>query len=92
MSLLSSWDGIDVGVELLAYDVWEAEDDKTGFLSVGVDIFESVIFVRTNNLLFHGVNEYYKTKIWEMRIIEKTQKIEIWDFFMNDQNIMFGYS
>ena len=26
-------------VELLADDVGEAEDDKTGFLSVGVDIF-----------------------------------------------------
>ena len=38
MSLLSSWDDIDVGVELLADDVWEAEDDKTGFLSVVVDV------------------------------------------------------
>ena len=27
-----------------------------------------------------------------MRIIEKTQQIEIWDFFMNDQNIMIGYT
>ena len=40
MSLLSSWDEIDVPVELLAYDVWAAEDDKTGFLSVGEDIFD----------------------------------------------------
>ena len=39
MSLLSSWDDMDVRVELLAEDVWAAEDDKTGFLSVGVDIF-----------------------------------------------------
>ena len=38
MSLLSSWDEIDVRVKLLADDVWEAEDDETGFLSVGVDI------------------------------------------------------
>ena len=44
MSLLSSWDEIDVCVELLADDVQEAEDDKTGFLSVGVDSFESIIF------------------------------------------------
>ena len=28
-----------VHVELLADDVLEAEDDKTGFLSVGVDSF-----------------------------------------------------
>ena len=27
-----------------------------------------------------------------MRIIEKAQQIEMWDFFMNDQNIMFGYT
>ena len=38
MSLLSSWDEIDVLVELLQYYAWAAEDDKTGFLSVGVDI------------------------------------------------------
>ena len=35
---------MDVGVELLADDVWAAEDDKTGFLSVEVDSFESIIF------------------------------------------------
>ena len=40
MSLLSSWYEIDVHVELLADYVWESEDDKTGFLSVGVDIFD----------------------------------------------------
>ena len=27
-----------------------------------------------------------------MMIIDKTQQIEVWDFFMNDQNIMFGYT
>ena len=47
---------MDVLVELLAYNVWAAEDDKTGFLSVGVDIFESIIFERTTNLLAHGTN------------------------------------
>ena len=30
---------MDVRVELLADDVWAAEDYKTYFLSVGVDIF-----------------------------------------------------
>ena len=39
MCLLSSIDEIDVRVWLLADDVWEAEDDKTGFLSVGEDSF-----------------------------------------------------
>ena len=41
---LSSWDKMDIHVKLLADDVWAAEDDKTGFLSVGVDSFESIIF------------------------------------------------
>ena len=27
-----------------------------------------------------------------MRINEKARQIEIWDFFMNDQNMMFGYT
>ena len=27
-----------------------------------------------------------------MRISEKDQQIEIWDFFMNDKNIMLGYT
>ena len=40
MSLLSGWDNMDVHFELLAYDVWEAEDDKTDFLSVEVDSFD----------------------------------------------------
>ena len=33
---------MDVCVVLLADDVWSAEDDKTGFLSVGVDIFDQL--------------------------------------------------
>ena len=37
--LLSSWDEMDVCVRLLADDVWAAEDVKTGFLIVGVDMF-----------------------------------------------------
>ena len=40
MYLLSSWDEIDVCIELLADDVWAAEDDNTGFLSVEVDSFD----------------------------------------------------
>ena len=42
MSILSSWDDMDVCVKLLAYDVWSAEDDKTGFLSVRVDSFDQL--------------------------------------------------
>ena len=40
MSLLSRWDDMVGGIKLLAYDVWAAEDDKTSFLTVGVDIFD----------------------------------------------------
>ena len=40
MPLLSCWDDMDVGIELLADDVWAGEDDKIGFLSFGVDIFD----------------------------------------------------
>ena len=40
LSLFSSWYDIIVRVELVVYDVWFSEDDNTGFLSVGVDIFD----------------------------------------------------
>ena len=39
MYLLSSWDDMDVRIELLADDVWATEDYITGSLSVGVDSF-----------------------------------------------------
>ena len=42
MSVLSSWDEMDVRVELLADNVWSAEDDRTGFLSIGVDISDQL--------------------------------------------------
>ena len=38
--------------------------------------FWSIIFLRATIFLGHGVNEYYKTKIWEMSIIEKTQQTQ----------------
>ena len=40
MYLLSSQEKMDIRFELLADDVREAEDNKTGFLSVGVDSFD----------------------------------------------------
>ena len=46
MSLLSSWDKMDVPDKLLADDVWAAEDDKTGFLNVGVGCFGRLHFQR----------------------------------------------
>ena len=51
MSLLSIWYDMDVGVKLLADDVWAAEDDKTGFWSVGLDIIDQLyLWERTISL------------------------------------------
>ena len=44
MCLLSSLDEIDSLVELLAYDVWDNEDDKSGFLDLWVDSFDQLLF------------------------------------------------
>ena len=53
MCILSSLNEIDVRVKLLADGVWESEDDKTGFLIVGVNSSKSIIFVKTKNVLAH---------------------------------------
>ena len=44
LSLFSSWYDIIVCVKLVVYDAWFSEDDNTGFLSVGVNIFERFYF------------------------------------------------
>ena len=51
-----------VCVKLLADDVWAAEEDKTGFLSVGVDISDQ-LYLNMTNFLAHGDNDYYKMNI-----------------------------
>ena len=50
LSSLSSLDDIIVHVKLGVYDVWCAEDDNTGFLSVGVDIFD-VLYLKERPIL-----------------------------------------
>ena len=42
LSSLSKWDEMKVRVRLFADDEWEAEEDKTGFLSVGEDVFNQL--------------------------------------------------
>ena len=42
VSLLSSWDEMDVNVKLLADDVFESDDDITGSLSVEVNSFDQL--------------------------------------------------
>ena len=90
MSLLSSWDDMDVRFELIADDAWAAEDDKTGFGGVKVNSFDRLCL--KNNQFPCPWCKLVLLKIWQMRIIEKSQQIEIWDFFMSDQNIMFSYT
>ena len=84
MCLLSSLDKIDVCVELLADYVWEAEDDKTGFFSVGVDNSESIILVKMTNFLAHGENiNKTKNTINENKLESSTFVL------IKDQNILF---
>ena len=45
LCLSSSIYEIDVRVELLADDLLEADYDKPGFLSVGVDSFDQLFFI-----------------------------------------------
>ena len=66
MSLLSSWDEMDVCVELIVDDVWAAEYDKTGFLSVGVDSFDQ-LYLKERPISFPTV-----------RISTKKRKDEKW--------------
>ena len=42
---------MDVCTELITNDVWEAEDDKTGFLSVGVDISDR-LYLKERQIYF----------------------------------------
>ena len=42
LSPFSSWYDIIVCDKLVVYDVWFAEDYNTGFLSVGLDIFDQL--------------------------------------------------
>ena len=81
MSLLSSWDKMDVPVELLADDAWLSEDDKTGFFECWSGLFWLIIFVKTTNILDHDVNYYKKTKIRCTRISEKSEQMKKCYFF-----------
>ena len=66
MSLLSSWDEMDVRVESIAIDVWAAEYDKTGFLSVEVDSFDQ-LYLKERPIFFPTV-----------QIITKKRKYDKW--------------
>ena len=92
LSLLSGWDEMDVCVELIANDVWSAEDDNTGVLSVGVDIFDRLYFKERPIYLpmvpMSTINRKYK-KWGKLRKLNKL-KYEI--VLMIGKNITFGYT
>ena len=82
---------MNVRVKLLADDVWAAEEDKTGFLSVVVDIYDW-LYLKEQPIYFpmatmSSINEYMiKEVMWEKSIKSKYVII-----LMNDQNIMLDY-
>ena len=81
MSLLSHRYDMDGGIELLADDVWAAEDDKTGFLSVGVDILDPLYFQERPISLPIVPMITIKRKYDKWAEMGKLNKLEIWDFF-----------
>ena len=92
MSLISSWDEMDVCVKLLADDVWAAEYDKTDFLIFGVDSFER-LYLNEQPMFFHMVpnstkNENMRNEDnWEnsthrnMRFFYEWSKYYVWLHF-----------
>ena len=92
LSLLSRLDEMEICVELLADDVWAVEEDKTDFLSVGVDIFDR-LYLREWPISFPMVTMSTKKRIYnKWDYVKKSTKSKYVKFLMNDQNIMFGLS
>ena len=83
---------MDVCVELLADDVWDSEHDKTGFLSVGVDIFNPLYLIERPISLPMVPTSIIKRKYENVDIWKISTNQNMRFFLMNDQNIMFGYT
>ena len=85
MSLLSSWDKMDVPVKLLADYVWAAEDDKTVLLSVEVDSFNHFFFL--NNQF---PSPWYKLGPLNENMVKVEKLINVNQIIlMGAQNILF---
>ena len=82
LSLFSSWDNIIVHVELVVYDIWFSEDDNTGFLSFGVDIFDR-LFMKEQPISLPMVKMSTIKWIYDkwdyMRKLNKIKKCEKFD-------------
>ena len=66
-----------VRVKLLVYDVWAAEEYKTGFLSVGVDIFYQ-LYLKEQLISLPMVTMFTIKQIYDKwYYVRKLNKIEI---------------
>ena len=84
MCLLSCLDEIDVRVELLADDVWEARDDKLGFLSVGVDSFNQFFLYeqqieKYDKWILINVPDFLMVSLWKRSKNRKSEKSILMD-------------
>ena len=82
LSLFSSWYDIIVRVELVVYDVWFAEDDNTGFLSVGVDMFDW-LYLKERPISLPKAKMSTITEIYTINEImwQKSTKIKLCEIF-----------
>ena len=87
--LSSSLYEIDVRVELLADDLWEANDDKPGFLIVGLDSFDQLFLHKLPMSLpmVENSNKNQKYDKWEyMKGMNKSKNVKR-SILMNVQNV-----
>ena len=72
---------MEVRVKLIADDVWAAELDKTGFLSIGVDIFDRLYLkerpISLPMLTMSNIKRIYD----KWGYVRKLNKIEICEIF-----------
>ena len=81
LSSLSSWDEMKVCVKLLADDAWADEEYKTGFLSVGVDIFDR-LYLKEQPIYLPMVTMSIMKRIYDKwDYVIKLNKIEICENF-----------
>ena len=81
LSICSSWYDIIVRVEVVVYDVWCAEDDNTGFLSIGVDIFDR-LYLLERPITFPMVPMSTIKQIYDKwYYVGKSTKIEVCENF-----------
>ena len=81
LSSLSKWDEMKVRVKLLSDDIWAAKEDKTGFLSVGVDIFDR-LYLKERPISLPVVTMITIKRIYDKwDYVRKLNKIEISENF-----------